>query len=103
MDKIVAPESWVEIHRIVLTPEERAPKIPEDTSRVPLEMRVKGFLVKEASLGEEVEIITPIGRKMKGTLLKVNPAFGHDFGAPVPELLAIGRELKELLDKGGCD
>lgn len=100
MDRVIAANSWVEIHRIILAPNERAPKIPEDTRAVPLEMRVKGFLKREAELGQEVEIITPIGRHLKGALLQVNPPFGHDFGAPVPELLEIGRELKELLERG---
>lgn len=98
----IAARSWVEIHQVVLTPEERAPGIPEDTSKVPLEMRVKGFLIEEAELGDMVEITTPIGRRLKGRLLEGNPAFRHDFGAPVPELLEIGRQLKELLNEGGC-
>ncbi len=35
---------WVIIHNIVLTPEERAPQVPEDTKKVSLEMWVKGFI-----------------------------------------------------------
>jgi hypothetical protein len=31
---------WVQIKRIVLKPEERSSNVPEDTSRVPLEMRL---------------------------------------------------------------
>ena len=31
---------WVLTHTIVLTPAERAPQVPEDTHKVPLEMWV---------------------------------------------------------------
>jgi len=34
---------WVQIQVTILHPEERAPQVPEDTKKVPLEMRVKGF------------------------------------------------------------
>ncbi|MGR8952181.1 MAG: 2-amino-4-ketopentanoate thiolase, partial [Gammaproteobacteria bacterium] len=37
---------WVEIHDIVLEAGERAPQVPEDTAKVPLEMCVKGFLTE---------------------------------------------------------
>ncbi len=36
---------WVQIHQIVLKPEERAPQVPEDTKKVPLEFWVKGYAV----------------------------------------------------------
>ena len=35
---------WVQIHNIVLTPEERSSALPEDTKSHPLEMWVKGYL-----------------------------------------------------------
>lgn len=88
---------WVEIHRIVLEPENRAPRIPEDTKRVPLEMRVKGFLVSDAKVGEEVEIKTVTGRRVKGKLTRVLPEFKHDFGRPIKELVEIGPKLREIL------
>lgn len=97
----VKANSWVEIHRILLNPEERAPGIPQDTKKVPLELRVKGFLTHPAQLGDKVKIKTPIGRVLEGKLLMENPPFPHDFGAPVPELLAIGQEIKTLLHQGG--
>lgn len=100
MDKKVPANSWVEIHQILLQPEERAQGIPEDTSKVPLELRVKGFLLKEALPGDIVKIKTPIGRQLEGRLIEANPIFRHHFGAPVPELLAIGPELKEILKRG---
>lgn len=89
--------SWVQIHRVVLPPGGRAPQVPEETQRVPLELRVKGFLLGEARMGEEVTIRTIVDRELAGTLVAVNPRYEHDFGAPVPELLTIGHELREFL------
>lgn len=101
MPEQVAEGTWVEIHRIVLAAGERALRVPEDTQCVPLEMRVKGFLVTPASVGEEAEIITQAGRRLRGTLSEVNPAYRHSFGAPVPELSAIGGEVRAILRKRG--
>ncbi len=101
MSEQVAEGTWVEIHDIVLAAGERAPRIPEDTKRVPLEMRVKGFLVGSAFVGEEAEIITQAGRRLRGTLTEVNPAYGHSFGEPVPELSTIGAEVRAILRKRG--
>jgi 2-amino-4-ketopentanoate thiolase alpha subunit len=89
--------TWVELHRVVLDAGDRAPRVPEETRRVPLEMRVKGVLVADAALGEEAEIVTPAGRRLRGALREVNPAYTHGFGPPVPELRAVGGELRALL------
>jgi len=89
--------TWVQIHRIILPAGQRAPQVPEETQRVPLELRAKGFLLRDAQLGDEVAIRTVIGREITGTLVAVNPPYPHDFGVPVPELLTVGRELRELL------
>ena len=93
--------TWVEIHGIVLTPDERAPKLPDDTSKVPLEMRVKGFLVIDATLSEEVEIMTVTGRRLSGILSEINPAYDHGFGPAIPELVTIGGEVRLLLGREG--
>jgi hypothetical protein len=95
--ELAAAGSWVEIHRIVLPAGERAPQVPEDTKHVPLEMRVKGFLAAPAAIGEEVEIVTRSGRRLRGRLVEVNPAYTHSFGAPLPELVTIGEEVRRLL------
>ena len=39
---------WVQIHNIVLKPEERSSALPEDTKKHPLEMWVKGYLQADA-------------------------------------------------------
>ena len=89
---------WVRIHKILLKPEERAPRIPEDTGKVPLEMWDKGFLINNtASRGDEVEIETIIGRRITGYLLEKNPQYTHSWGCCIPETLHIGRQVKQIL------
>jgi hypothetical protein len=101
MVELIAQGTWVEIHSVVLEPDQRASHIPEDTKRVPLEMRVKGFLVNPAHLGEEVEIVTPTARRLRGTLMEANPPYSHGFGSPIPELSMIGSEVRRLLRNQG--
>lgn len=92
---------WVQIHQIILKPEERAPHVPEDTKKVPLELWVKGFAQHDAKVGEEVEIETITGRRLKGKLTEVNPSYKHDFGKFVPELIQVDKQLKDILFGGG--
>lgn len=101
MTALIEKGAWVEIHDVVLEAGERAPQVPEDTRRVPLEMRVKGFLLTPAAIGEDAEIETLSGRHLRGKLVEVNPAYTHSFGAPLPELSSVGCEVRALLrDKG---
>lgn len=94
---------WVKIHSVVLKPGQRAPKLPEETLAVPLEMWVKGFLQEEsASLGDEVTVRTMTGRVVKGRLEEVRPAFRHSFGSFMPVLQDIGIELRALMEKGAA-
>lgn len=94
---------WVQIHQIVMKPEERAPQVPDDTKKVPLELWVKGFAKHEAKIGEIVEIETVTGRTVKGELVDINPKYIHTFGEFVPELLKIDAQLKEILYGGDCN
>lgn len=91
---------WVQIHQIVLKPEERAPQVPEDTKKVPLELWVKGTALHDAKTGSLVEIETATGRRVKGELTAVNLRYKHDFGDFVPELLKVDKQLKEILFGG---
>lgn len=92
---------WVEVHSILLSPEERSPKVPDDTKRVPLEMWARGFLLdEEAGPGDEVEIETAIGRRLRGRLSNARPGYSHSFGESIPELLRIGKQLRELARDG---
>lgn len=85
---------------MILPAGERSPHVPSDTAEVPYVARVKGFLLEDARVGDVVTIETIIGHRVTGTLLAVNPPYGHDFGRPVPELLSIGNELHTLLAGG---
>ena len=96
--KIAYKGDWVQVHMVVLQPEERSARVPRETSEVPLEMWAKGFLQeKEARLGDHVEIETEIGRRLRGSLSAVNPGYSHSFGDPIPELLQVGRQLRNLM------
>lgn len=87
---------WVLIHKIVLSPEERAPQVPDDTKKVPLEMWIKGYLNEDAQIGDQVSITTRTKRVEEGKLLEVNPYYTHDFGKFVPELLKISEQVREI-------
>ncbi|MCB2145390.1 MAG: 2-amino-4-ketopentanoate thiolase [Deltaproteobacteria bacterium] len=92
---------WVKIHTVILKPGQRAPKLPEETLHVPLEMWVKGALVEEkASLGDDVTVRTITGRLVEGRLDDILPAYRHSFGSFMPVLQDIGIELRALMEKG---
>ena len=96
--EMVKKGTWVQVHEIVLEPEERTGKLPEDTKKVPLEMWVKGFLTDDAAMGEEAEIETLTGRIVKGELVAAEPAYGHGFGEIyIPEMLKIGIQAREIM------
>lgn len=88
---------WVQIRQVVLEPGQRSPQVPEDTSKVPLVLLVKGFLASDANLGDKVTITTVIGREISGELVAVNPSYNHSFGFPPRELVSIGSELRRIL------
>ena len=91
---------WVMIYNIVLEPKDRAPQIPEDTKKVPLEMWIKGFLLEDTQVGEMANIETIVGRKVSGKLVEIHPTHKHNYGNHIPEILQIGKTLKELLFYG---
>lgn len=95
--------TWVKIHRILLTPDARAPQVPEDTRGVPMELWVKGFLEVPADIGDEVTVTTMTGRRESGTLVEIDPTYTHSFGNFIPELLEIGISLKCILWGGDAD
>jgi hypothetical protein len=98
--KMIAKGSWVLVHRNILEPAERAPQVPGDTKKVPLEMWIKGNLLGDAEIGKDAEVITRTGRRERGTLLEVNPAYTHGFGDFVPELLEISRQVRAVVFEG---
>ncbi|MTI67162.1 MAG: 2-amino-4-ketopentanoate thiolase [Firmicutes bacterium] len=98
--KQVKRGEWVEIEEILLEPEKRAKHLPLDTKKVPLVQWFKGYMItEEANIGDEVEIKTLIGRKVKGKLSDINPKHVHNFGEPIKELIDVGIELRDEIIK----
>jgi hypothetical protein len=93
--------TWVRVHNIVLTPEQRAPQVPDDTKKVPLEMWVKGNLLNDAAkIGDTVQVETLVGRVVEGTMIEIEPRYVHDYGNYVNEIAYIGKQLRSLLAGG---
>jgi hypothetical protein len=103
MSEPVAAGSWVELARVVLEPGQRAAQLPDDTAAVPLELRVCGRLLAAGRVGEEVEIETRAGRRLRGRLADPSPRYRHGFGPPVPELTAAAEQARAMLAEGGED
>lgn len=86
---------YVEIKITALNKNERAENLPIDTKNLPYEGKIRGYLTSDSNIGDEVIIETPIGRKVKGTLLGVVSLYDHNFGEPIRELIDIGKKLRE--------
>ena len=97
MNEIIKKGAWVEIKLILLNPGERDLHVPEDTKKVPLILKTKGFLKKNASIGDEVKIKTIIDREIAGTLIAENPSYKHGFGRPVDELIQVVKKLRKMI------
>lgn len=97
---MVKKGKWVRIHSIILKAGERAPQLPDDTSSVPLEMWVKGYLLEDCEIGEIVDVETLTGRIVRGKLIEVNPSYKHDYGDFIPEILQIGISVRKILFGG---
>lgn len=93
--QIAKKEDWVEIEQILLSPEQRAPQVTEDTKKTPLKQWIKGYLINDnAIIGDMIKIQTMSGRCVEGILSEINPSYIHNYGSPIKELLEVGRELK---------
>ena len=88
---------WVQIHKIILEPKDRAPQVPDDTKLVPCTMWVKGYLNADAEVNKPCEITTLTGRIVEGVLDEIEPAYTHDFGKYVPELAIIRDQVRNML------
>lgn len=89
--------TWVEIEREVLSPEGRSSAIPDETKKNPLTMWVRGNTLQPSNLGEQVEIETISGRRIKGKLTQIEPAYTHSFGKYIGEISYIGKQAREIL------
>jgi hypothetical protein len=89
----------VQIHKVILTPEQRAKNLPDCTKSALYEAWIKGFLLDdEAKIGDTVRIETFIGRHISGTLIEVNPVYDHNFGKPQPAILAVGKAAEKWME-----
>jgi len=90
----------VQVHKVILMPEQRPEDIPTCTKAVPYEAWIKGFLLEdEARIGDTVQVETFIGRRLSGTLVEVNPVYTHNFGKPRLALLPVGMEAKKRMKR----
>jgi hypothetical protein len=91
---------WVQIHSVLMEPENRSTNLPKDTKKVPLEIRFKGFLQEDAEIGSKVTVLTRTGRVEVGTLVETKPYYAHSFGTHVPELMQVSEQVREILFGG---
>ena len=88
-------DDWVEVEYVLLEPADRSPGLPAETAEKPLKAWVKGFALAEGAVGDEIAVTTMTGREVVGRLTEVNPGYTHTFGKPSPELVHVGRDLRE--------
>ncbi len=92
----------VQIHIVILRPDERTANIPDCTKAVPYEAWVKGFLLDEsARIGDPVRVKTFAGRELGGDLAAINSAYDHSFGKPPVELIRASLEGRDRLGGAG--
>ncbi len=88
---------WVQVHQIVLEPSQRAPQVPDDTKKVPLEMWVKGYALHDCEINQLCKIKTLTGREVEGELVCVEPKYVHNFGGYIDELNQATAKAKQML------
>lgn len=88
---IVAKGTWVEVERSLARPGERPAAPPRDMLHAQHVVRVSGFLLEDAELGQLVRIRTIVGNEHSGKLRIENPGYGHSFGNTFPELLKLSQ------------
>jgi hypothetical protein len=83
---MITKNTYVCIKKTVLKSNQRSLNIPLDTKEKDFVMKVKGNLVSDASIGDEVEILTETKRKVRGLLIEANPTYTHSFGDYLDEV-----------------
>jgi len=81
--------TWVEVERSLAVqdrPGLPGGSRPGDPARLPAQLiRVSGFLLEDAELGQQVRIRTSFGKFHTGKLRIQSPSYGHSFGHAAPE------------------
>jgi 2-amino-4-ketopentanoate thiolase alpha subunit len=84
--------TWVEVERNLYSADRSSPSRPLDPAKVPSYLlRVSGFLLEDAELGQQVRIRTIFGKIHAGKLRIQSPSYGGSFGHTVPELMRSSR------------
>ncbi|MGH4137444.1 2-amino-4-oxopentanoate thiolase subunit OrtA [Clostridium sp.] len=91
--------TWVEIEEIVLTPEDRATNIPDETKQTPLKSWTRGKCLDDCELGYVAQVETNIGRTSQGTIVEIEPGYYHTYGKYVEEISNIGKQAREIISK----
>lgn len=79
--------TWVEVERILTGAGRRLQAWPFDGDRPsPVALRVSGFLMEDAELGQAVRVRTVNGKVYVGQVRIENPGYGYSFAHSAPEL-----------------
>jgi 2-amino-4-ketopentanoate thiolase alpha subunit len=87
--------TWTEIEWIVLHPEGRASAVPPETRATPYVARSRG-MATSAEVGQEAEIETATGRRLRGRVRELMPGHHHTFGNPLPEWIAMRDSIRGI-------
>ncbi len=90
--------SYVRIRKTLLKPGERSQNLPKETSLVPFKMWVKGFLQDDADLFDIVTVKTITGRFETGRLKETSPAYKHNYGDFISEILKINDIIRSDME-----
>lgn len=89
--------TWVKVRARLLEAGGRKAGVPADTANLPYEMRVVGHVQTATSLGEEATVVTATGRRVRGVVEELQPAYWHTFGPMDPDLHATGVSVRRWL------
>jgi hypothetical protein len=87
--------TYVMVRKIVLKHDERSSNLPDDTKVKDFMMKIKGYLLHDADMYDEVSIETETKRVVKGKLVEVNPSYTHSFGDHVDEIDVMKKMILE--------
>lgn len=91
---------WVEIQNVVPKLGQSVKTTAYGQKEEPLVQWVRGFMTtNEASIGDEIEVETIMGRNAKGCLCAINPRYVYDFGDPIKELIQVKMELEKEIEE----
>jgi hypothetical protein len=88
---------WVRVHWVGLEASARSSAVPTDTSAVPFELWLNGWLDGDAAVGDQVRVQTVTGRLVEGELFEENPGYRHSFGSPPIALKRAGNQAYALV------